>query len=593
MRIRSLLLGGACIGASALMPVLAQAQAQSSADADQLDRMQRQMEQLQEQIKSLKNDVAQAKKKQATDRQAIDRQALENQGIDPQAVQGAYGADIPAKAPVKAPSFMQSIKITPSGFIEAAGIWRNRNEVADVGSDFNTGMPYAISPLFHENESRFSARQSRLAVLAEGNISQWQLIKAYYEMDFLGAATTANSRESNSYTPRIRQAFVSYDDTANGWHLLAGQAWSLLTQNTVGITPRKENVPLTIDAQYVVGFNWTRNAQVRLVKDFGNTLWFGVSVESPQVVFQSPGSGSPDGLVINSANQGSSSGLMNTTTSYSTDTIPDIVEKVAWDPGWGHYEVVGLQRFFADRTQLCTLAAVACPSTAGAGNVPTGPGSNQTTFGWGVGGSVLLPIWPKFIDLQGSILYGEGIGRYGSGQLADVTFAPNGSLTPLTEIQTLVGAVAHVTPDLDIYTYAGLEHADANYTINANGITGVNIGYGNPNYSDAACAIENYGGPFSPAVGSSAIGASESNGTCSVDTKRLVELTGGFWYTFYRGPWGRLVGGVQAEYIRRDVYNALAAATTSVKGFSPTVPASNIAPSTDIGILMSSLRFYF
>ena len=88
-------------------------------------------------------------------------------------------------------------------------------------------------------------------------------------MDFLGAATTSNSRESNSYTPRIREGFLSYDNTDYGWHVLAGQAWSLLTQNTDRITPFKENIPLTIDASYAVGFNWTRNPQVRIVKDFG------------------------------------------------------------------------------------------------------------------------------------------------------------------------------------------------------------------------------------------------------------------------------------------------------------------------------------
>jgi hypothetical protein len=575
MQINSKLLGGVCVGVSALMPVLAQAQ--SNTDPDQLDRMQRQMEQLQQQIKSLKSEMAEAKKKQA--------QAADTRPIDPQAVEGAYGADYPAKA--KPARFVDSIRITPSGFIEAAGIWRTRNEVADMASDFNTGIPFPISPLYHENELRFSARQSRLALLAEGNISQWQLINAYFEMDFLGAATTANSRESNSYTPRLRQGFLSYDDTANGWHVLAGQAWSLLTQNTVGITPRKENIPLTIDAQYAVGFNWTRNAQIRVVKDFGQTLWLGVSAESPQAVFQSPGAPTPFGMLVNDANQGSGSGLLNTTTSYSTDTIPDFVEKVAWDPGGGsHFEVVGLERFFTDRVQLCTVATTACTGA----NVPLGPASNHTTNGWGVGGSVLVPVLPKFLDLQGSILYGQGIGRYGSGQLADVTIAPNGSLTALTELQSLIGAVMHVTPDLDLYTYAGLEHANASFTENAAGLVGNNLGYGNPNYSDAACAIENYGGPFAPAVGSSAITASEGNAACSVNTKQLTELTGGFWYTMYRGAWGRLVGGMQFEYIHREVYDAL---TPVAKSATLPALAANVSPATDIGILMTSLRFYF
>ena len=400
MRIKSLLMGGACIGVSVLMPALAQAQ--SNADADQLDRMQRQMQQLQEQMKSLKGEISQAKKKQANDTPAVGTQT-----IDPQAVQGAYGADLPARMPAKAPSFMQSIKFTPSGFIEMAGIWRTRNEVGDF-TDFNTGIPFPISPLYHENEFRFSARQSRIALLAEGNISQWQLIKAYFELDFLGASATANSRESNSYTPRTRHVYLTYDDTANGWHLLAGQAWSLLTQNTVGITPRKENIPLVIDAQYVVGFNWSRNPQIRLVKDFGPMVSIGVSAESPQVVFQSPTSPAPFGMVINNSNNGGTAGSECVG---SSDRLLDRYDTGFYRKGslrsrlgtlrsrrtatllHGSRPAVQLADFWPARGALTPLSV---------------PPATTPAEGWGIGGSVLLPVWPKFLDLQGSVLYGHG-----------------------------------------------------------------------------------------------------------------------------------------------------------------------------------------
>ena len=65
MRLKSFLFGSVCLGASVLTPVLAQAQ--SSPDtADKIDRMQRLLEQQQEQIKALKGEMAQAKKKAAT-----------------------------------------------------------------------------------------------------------------------------------------------------------------------------------------------------------------------------------------------------------------------------------------------------------------------------------------------------------------------------------------------------------------------------------------------------------------------------------------------------------------------------------------------
>jgi len=204
---------------------------------------------------------------------------------------------------------------------------------------------------------------------------------------------------------------------------------------------------------------------------------------------------------------------------------------------------------------------------------------------------VLLPVWPKLLDVQGSILYGNGIGRYASGQLPDVTIAPDGSLTALRELQSMIGAVLHIMPDLDLYSYAGVERAAASYTVNTNGISGVNIGYGNPFYSNAACLLENYGGPFTPAVGGNVVTASESNGTCAVNTRQLAELTAGFWYNLYRGLWGRVAFGMQLEYIHRDVFSA-SAAVAAKNGFAA-LPAANLAPATDIGIIMSSLRFYF
>ena len=131
------------------------------------------------------------------------------------------------------------------------------------------------------NEFHGSARQSRISLLAEGQVDPRQKLSGYFEMDFLGAGNTSNYNQSNSWVPRVRQAHATYDNTDWGVHVLAGQAWSLLTQNQVGIMPRNENISLTIDASYVDGFNYTRNWQVRFVKDFGPMASFGISVENP------------------------------------------------------------------------------------------------------------------------------------------------------------------------------------------------------------------------------------------------------------------------------------------------------------------------
>ena len=140
-----------------------------------------------------------------------------------------------------------------------------------MGSNFG-GIPYPFSPMFNENEFRASARQSRISLKVEGNLDQYQKLWGYYEMDFLGVGTTSNYNQSNSWAPRLRQAFFDYDNSFTGFHFLAGQAWSLLTQNQVGITQLKENIPLTIDASYVVGFNYTRNWQLRFVEQFNDVV---------------------------------------------------------------------------------------------------------------------------------------------------------------------------------------------------------------------------------------------------------------------------------------------------------------------------------
>jgi hypothetical protein len=41
-----------------------------------------------------------------------------------------------------------------------------------------------------------------------------------------------------------------------------------------------------------------------------------------------------------------------------------------------------------------------------------GTTDNTTTFGAGVGASVLLPLIPQYPEFTGSVLYGRGVGRY-------------------------------------------------------------------------------------------------------------------------------------------------------------------------------------
>src|SRR5262249_10050659 len=169
----------------------------------------------------------------------------------------------------------------------------------------------------------------------------------------------------------------------------------------------------------------------------------------------------------------------------TTDQAPDIIEKAAFDPGWGHYEIYGVQRFFSDNTLRCVLGPCVVGSTA-----MLGTADNKTTFGAGVGGSVLLPLIPKYLDFTASGLYGRGVGRYAAGQLPDVTIGLDGSLSVVRGWSAMVGLIAHPWEGLDVYAYAGMEQVDSNFF----NVGTTLFGLGNTGFSNATCLVTT---PFS------------------------------------------------------------------------------------------------
>lgn len=417
------------------------------------------------------------------------------------------------------------IKVTVGGFVAAEAVERSKNETTDIGSNFNTLIPFDNSVNAHQREFRGTARQSRLTLLAEGNADANTKLSGYVESDFLGAAPTANSNESNSYNPRLRVLYATVDKSDWGMHVLAGQNWSLLTMNKVGITPRNENVPLTIDAQYVPGFNWTRNPQIRVVQDFDDKkIAAGISLESPQVNFGSitvPGG-------VNATNTGNSA---LSTGAYSTDFAPDVIAKVAADPGFGHYEFGGIARFFHD-------------------NVGTTDFHNNSKMGEGLSVAAILPVVPKKLDVQASVLTGRGIGRYGSAQLPDFAFAPGGGIHPLYETTFLVGAIAHPDPTLDVYLYGGAE------IIQRDNEPATTFGYGDLALNNSGCNI--------------------SGGACAAQTSSVWQITPGFWKQLYKGEAGTVKFGLQDSLTRRNTFS----------------DGAGLGPHAYENIVMTSFRYY-
>jgi len=521
MSFKSILLSSAMIVSATMIAAPAFAGQSQQAQIDQLrQQMQAEIDALKQEVATLKSQQQQNQVQQQATQQAAETAVAAVQKVTPP--KGKKGVQIGA------------VTVTPGGFIESAGIFREKNMSSDVGQAFNS-IPFGNVSNDHLTETRFSARQSRLSLLATSDVDDSTHAAAYYEMDFLGAAGTANSKESNSYNLRIRNIYATIDWDDLGLHLLGGQSWSLATLYKQGLLARDENVPLTIDAQYVVGYNWTRQPGFRLVKDFDKTLWLGLSIENPQTTFQGS-------LPAAAGNQNASAavggGLFDTDTgavTYSNDAGPDIIAKAAWDPGFGHYEVYGLARFFRDRANFQT----------------------KTDVGGGVGAGAIIPIVPKLLDFQLSGLVGQGVGRYGSGQLPDVTFGADGSIHPLTEYSLLGGLTGHPSSAFDVYLYSGLEHADRWSETIVNGKTKTNYGYGNPNASNAGCNTEG-----------SAL-------ACTANTRDLMEGTVGFWWKFYQGDFGSARWGGQYELVARNVWGGVGGGGTA-----------------DNNIIMTSFRFY-
>jgi len=372
---------------------------------------------------------------------------------------------------------------------------------------------------------------------------------------------------------------------------------------------RSEALPMTIDANYNVGFSWARQYGVRLVRNFDNHFWLGASLENPQTTFSarnnfsnfalgSPGNGSGlynSGITAvgctTTASTNPTTGVTTYTTTctptnasnYSFNAMPDFVVKAAAEPGFGHFEVFGILSRYRDRVYPCEEGNYVNPVTNDPGLLPqdcSGTFSSigayndsQTAAGLGANARITLA---KQIDIGAHFLTGQGIGRYGSGGLPDATVNPDGTLALIRSTQALATLEWH-TKRLDLYMNGGEEYARRHYAAtaisNTNGSSVVDIGYGGPLTSVSGCYTESAPG----LTNGFAFG-----GSCSVDTQRLIEGTIGFWIRVHQGPHGRLQFGPQYSYVARDAWTGKNA--NSPTGFS--------APHGVENMLLTSFRYY-
>ena len=449
----------------------------------------------------------------------------------------------------------RGINITPGGYAEGAALWRSRALSADVSTPFNNlTMPGASQS--HIPEFYGSGRQSKITTFVDGRLGN-VVLSSYVSADFLSAGVTSTSNSTNSYTLRLRQAWAQAKFN-NGVSFLAGQAFTLATENGKGISPdddmgkTNDARPKTVDAAYNVGFNYARQWGLRLTKNFNDKVAIAVAIENPQATVSTHGNAS--NYLLGASGDGKS---YNSGATYSFNPSPDIIAKIAFDPGFGHYEILGIVDRFSDRVFPCVENIYGNPICTATGATTASGAYNTSKEGGAVGASARWTIAHHVVfGVKG--LGGNGVGRYSSGGLADASINPDGTLHLLRNLSGL-GTLEFKTKKLMIYTYGGVEYAGRTY--NFDPIQNKNVGYGAPTFNNSGCYTE-----VAPGSGGFSSGGT---GTCTGDTRALIEGTAGFWYKFYSGPRGTFQYGNQFSYVSRNTWSGNGGLPAGSPGLQP------------------------
>ncbi len=540
----------------------------------------------------------------------------------------------------------RGVTIQPGGFAAAETVYRTKATGGDIPTAFSS-IPYEGADAYSLSEFFGSARQSRVSMMVEGKTPNATL-RGYYEADWLGTGITSNNNQSNSYVLRQRVIW-GQAETNNHWAFTGGQLWSMATEDKKGISNLSGDImtPQTIDPNYVAGFVWTRQYGFRVTKTF-NHVAFGVAAENPQLLYSAALAGDTPYAILGSAGANGGnynaaisglSGLSTYVQSYtglttedsagnsvysyvrnyntvsansnianiSFNQAPDLIAKIAIDPGWGHYEILGIAGFahetvypgvtqnsvkYGGITDIQGFAGAAPGTAVVAKSSTAGYYVNSIVLG-GFGASLRVPIIKDKLTFGAKGLYGPGMGRYGDSTLSDVTNDASGNLAPIHNGSGLFTLEANPTPRLTLYLnyggdYAGradfatkaLTLSDPTATFCETGVTAANAStfcsakptaamfatggsWGSHFTAAPAIAAVGYGSRYAsvsptcsavgnPGLASGSVGYQPGGSGCGNNTRNVQEMTGGYWYDIFKGDHGRLRQGIQYGYAVRE-----------------------------------------
>ena len=172
---------------------------------------------------------------------------------------------------------------------------------------------------------------------------------------------------------------------------------------------------------------------------------------------------------------GAGGGLYNSTANYSFNSMPDVILKAAFEPGFGHYEVFGILQPFP-RPRL-SLRRTTCRSSTLQRRHRLHARRLQQLEERRWNRRQCPFHFAKHLDFGLHASDGNGVGRYGTAGLPDATVNADGTLAPLRSYQGLVTLEYHM-PRFDIYLNGGEEYVKRRWQIDP--VSGKPVGYGSP-----------------------------------------------------------------------------------------------------------------
>src|SRR6266404_3214312 len=158
-----------------------------------------------------------------------------------------------------------SADFTPGGFLDFTTFFRSTNVGSGIATGFGS-IPFNNQlPQARLSETRLSAQYSRLSLKVDTHLTESTSLTGYVETDFLGFQPANAYQTANSDSLRLR---LYWANVRHGkWEVLAGQEWSLLTPNRIGLSPLTPDVFYTLDEDpnFQVGLTWARQPQFRVV----------------------------------------------------------------------------------------------------------------------------------------------------------------------------------------------------------------------------------------------------------------------------------------------------------------------------------------